>query len=135
MTNDSRIGARLARLRFANPREATIAFLIAALFEGVLTMAALGSMGHAGPQGPFALVGWVALLLNLPGILVITILFRVLSIPSEFSLMPAILAVYLIQSALFASIIYLLMVYNKQRPTTGRILRFSGLVICGVLIA
>jgi hypothetical protein len=49
--------------------------------------------------------------------------------------MPAILAVYVIQTALFGGIIYLLMVYSKQRPTARRMLRFLGLVIGGVLMA
>ena len=46
------------------------ATIYAFLFEAVTVAIATLTMGHAGPEGPFAVPGWISLLLNLPGFMI-----------------------------------------------------------------
>lgn len=59
-------------------RETTIivalAFVLGSLVEVGSLYAMFATMGHAGPEGPFATIGWLATVMNLPGMFVAGIL-------------------------------------------------------------
>src|ERR1700752_124009 len=61
-----------------NLREKTIIAISAFVFGSLLQVASLyamfSTMDHAGPAGAFALVGWLATIMNLPGMLFIGLL-------------------------------------------------------------
>jgi hypothetical protein len=46
-------------------------FVIAVIVELLTLPPAILTSGHAGPEGPFALIGWLGVLVNLPGIFIV----------------------------------------------------------------
>ncbi len=48
-----------------------MALVIAAIVELITLPLTILTTGHAGPEGPFALLGWLSVLLNIPGILIV----------------------------------------------------------------
>ena len=51
------------------------ALLAAVVLEGVSGPLMFATLGHAGPEGRFAIFGWLATLINLPGLFLVGILF------------------------------------------------------------
>ena len=52
---------------FSYPRFALKAVIYGLIIETVSLPPAVLTMGHAGPEGPFAAIGWLGLLINLFG--------------------------------------------------------------------
>ena len=76
-----------------DPGALTISFLLAASLEVGSLVAMFSMMGHAGPEGPFALVGWIATAFNLPGLF----LGAFLQLPPDTSTFKMGVAIFLIQ--------------------------------------
>lgn len=66
------------------------AFGLAFIIEALCLPAAVLTMGHAGPEGPLALFGWLGLALNFPGFIVAA---RVADYSSVYSFALAVLVV------------------------------------------
>lgn len=88
--------------------------LIASIVIELVTLApALLTMGHAGPEGRFSEFGWLGILINLPGILLV----RSLGLNESASLLVIGLCVFLIQTALFTYIIFLLLRLKRAKSS------------------
>jgi hypothetical protein len=82
------------------------------LWAGVIEVITVGvillTLGHAGPEGPFAEVGWIGVLLNLPSIFIVGWLFSAWNLPLYFSAT----LVFIFQTLLLTYIFFL---YQRRR--------------------
>jgi hypothetical protein len=81
------------------------AWLLITLIEALTLPPALLTMGHAGPEGRFAVIGWLGLLVNLPGLIVTRYVLR----PGDVSLIVLGLIIYVFQAAIFGYIFFRLL--------------------------
>ena len=89
------------------------ALIFGAVLEALAIMPALLSpWGHAGPE---SIWGWLGLLLNVPGLVVIWLLRRVSGSRETVSIAHAIAYVYLIQTFIFTYIAFVWLRWNKMR--------------------
>jgi hypothetical protein len=80
------------------------ALVIAVIVELITLPLTILTTGHAGPEGPFALVGWLSVLLNIPGFFIVGLIM-----PSWVeSLLIRMIAVFIINTPVFAGVILLL---------------------------
>ena len=70
-----------------------ISFLISSLVETGSLFAMFSTMGHAGPEGGFALIGWLSTAFNLPGLFLISFL----RLPEDTSTVKLAAAIYALQ--------------------------------------
>lgn len=101
----------IARLQSWDRRTLVKALIASVVIELITLTPALLTMGHAGPEGRFAEFGWLGVLVNLPGIFLV----RVLGLNESSYLLVIGLYVFLIQTALFTYIIFLLMRLKRAK--------------------
>ena len=89
------------------------AVLFALLIEVATLPIAMFTMGHAGPEGPWAILGWIGLLINFPGFLISG---RLAPFDSQFGFAGC---VFSIQMVLFTIGFYLIGIVRK--PVEGMV--------------
>ena len=101
----------IARLHRWDQRTFVKALIASVVIELITLTPALLTMGHAGPEGRSSELGWLGILINLPGIFLI----RALGPSKNSSVLVIGLYVFLIQTALFTYIIFLLLRLKKAK--------------------
>ena len=89
------------------------AVLIVLVVEGVTLPPVILTMGHAGPEGPLAIFGWLGLLINFPGYVLAVALG---SYESTFSLAIAVFVIQVLILVLLAVLVKLLFLDGKANP-------------------
>ena len=82
--------------------------MLAATIEATALLPVVLTMGHAGPEGQFAVVGWLGPIINFPGIL----LARAFSLQLG-SLNALIATVYITQTILFTIVAYVMIQLSR----------------------
>ena len=89
------------------------ALLFGAILEGVvIAPAVLSPWGHAGPE---SIWGWIGLLLNVPGLIVIWFLRIVTGRNEAISVVSGVVYVYMIQTLIFSYIAFVWLRRKKRR--------------------
>src|SRR4051812_13748697 len=96
--------------RFFSLRATVCAILLEVITVPITTL----TMGHAGPEGEYALLGWIGLLVNFPGFFIAGILA---SYDSKFSFA---VCVFIIQMVLILSAIFC---YKYLTSEKGNVLK------------
>jgi len=87
--------------------------IYAALLEVVTISIAVLTFGHAGPDGQFALFGWIGFLLNLPGFMIAG------ALAPHNSVFTFAVCVFIIQMALILSVIFFYKILRSERENIG----------------
>jgi len=88
------------------------AILVILLLEGLTVPPVILTMGHAGPEGPLAIFGWLGLLINFPGYVLAVALG---SYESTFSLAIAVFVIQVLILVLLAVLVKLLFLDGKAK--------------------
>ena len=102
---------RIARLHSWDQKTFVKALIASFVIELITLTPTLLTMGHAGPEGRLSELGWLGILINLPGILLV----RALGLSETSSVLVIGLYVFLIQTALFTYIIFLLLRLKQRK--------------------
>ena len=93
------------------------ALMFGALSEAIfLAPAVLSPWGHAGPE---SLWGWLGLLLNAPGMLVIGLLRRISGSTEDVSIVDAIVYTYLAQTLILSYIAFVWLRWKKRKAVAS----------------
>src|SRR5262245_49361744 len=88
-----------------------LSFLLASAVEAASLAAMFSTMGHAGPEGPFALIGWLATILNFPGLFGAAIV----GVSADAPIMKLAPTIFAFQIPFVWAVTYLLLGYLKNR--------------------
>ena len=105
------VSTRRERIHLLDITAIVSAFVIASLFEAVTLFTMFSTMGHAGPEGRFALLGWLSLAMNLPGLW----LAGFLRLPEDASSLRIAIAIYGLQIPVVWYLIFVVLRFLKTR--------------------